>query len=669
MSQTHSNPIEESSGLQFKYQLGFDARRNALLIRILDGEKSVTRFEKYGIHVLSLQDRYHSSSKLDPVHRHFVQHLLRFGKVDSWENIYVVPRAHAGYFLQRLSRFKNVASFIPSKPLAFSKQILVPQFQFKGKNFSQFELEVSLRDKEEGKKVSFEDLQVFSGSRTWILIKGVFFAVEDIDIEHLLESMNSKGFINLEGEAAAQFVEKDLEGLLERKLLQLPKSILLPSVERHLPKAQYEFSEEDSEEALTLKLHFLYGEHSLPPFEHEKNSLASVEKDKKVYLVCRRIGFEKDILERLQDQGFSRVGIDLFQNVGERALDFVSEKLPSFQNDSEVLGLSQLRRYRIDAYLGIDQLKVKKETRGMNWLGFDLKYQVGSWEVSFDFVRESLKAGKRYLRIPGGGVARIVEEDIRRLEETFEELGGRWNDQGLLEVQSFHAPYLDEMLQIDWKEESEFEKGIKSLRKLTEISETPLPENLKAVLRPYQHHGYSWMNFLHEHQFHGILADDMGLGKTLQALTFLKNLKDQKGSRPNLVLAPTSVVFNWAAEAEKFTPDLKVVQLSGIERKGMYDQIEGADLVLTSYAIFRRDAEILSKRDWRVVILDEAQYIKNFRSKTASLVKELKAEQRMALTGTPLENRLSELWSIIDFLIPNFLGNYSLFQRRYQKPI
>jgi SNF2 family DNA or RNA helicase len=177
------------------------------------------------------------------------------------------------------------------------------------------------------------------------------------------------------------------------------------------------------------------------------------------------------------------------------------------------------------------------------------------------------------------------------------------------------------------------------------------------------------MHFLHEHRFHGILADDMGLGKTVQALTYLQDWRSRWGSRPNLVLAPTSVVFNWVNEAKKFTPELKSLLLVGPKRKELFGKIEESDLILTSYALFRRDVKELTRFSWRTVILDEAQNIKNYRSKTALLVKELKAEQRWALTGTPLENRLSELWSIFDFLMPNFLGNYPHFKRKYQQPI
>src|SRR5262250_3365813 len=161
----------------------------------------------------------------------------------------------------------------------------------------------------------------------------------------------------------------------------------------------------------------------------------------------------------------------------------------------------------------------------------------------------------------------------------------------------------------------------------------------------------------------------MGLGKTVQALALLQNARNVEGAAPSLVVAPTSVLPNWQREAERFTPGLRVFVWHGQDRRERVEDLAGADLVLTSYALARRDRDELQKRRWRYVLLDEAQNIKNAGSATAQACKALPADHRLALTGTPLENRLSELWSIFDFLMPGFLNAYTHFQRRYQKPI
>ena len=216
--------------------------------------------------------------------------------------------------------------------------------------------------------------------------------------------------------------------------------------------------------------------------------------------------------------------------------------------------------------------------------------------------------------------------------------------------------------------------SLKKLRKnLSEQKETakkPPPEGLQAELRPYQQVGYEWMATLAENDLHGILADDMGLGKTIQTLTLLLHSKAQSSETlPSLVIAPTSVVPNWAAEAKKFAPSLRVLTLSGPKRAKAYPAIPHADIVITSFALLQRDIEKLKKHSFKFAILDEAQLIKNPQAKVSIAARQLKALHRLCLSGTPVENNLTELWSLFHFLIPGFLGDLSAFRTRYQNPI
>jgi hypothetical protein len=194
---------------------------------------------------------------------------------------------------------------------------------------------------------------------------------------------------------------------------------------------------------------------------------------------------------------------------------------------------------------------------------------------------------------------------------------------------------------------------------------------LQATLRDYQLAGFQWMQFLARHGLHGILADDMGLGKTLQTLAHILTEKQSGHSRglPVLVVAPTSVVPNWRAEALKFTPDLRVLVLNGPERKKYFRSIPHADLVLTSFALLQRDIEKLAQVPFHLVVLDEAQYIKNPRSKMAQAACRLDARARLCLSGTPIENHLGELWSLMHFLVPGFLGSEDTFNKRFRTPI
>jgi hypothetical protein len=193
---------------------------------------------------------------------------------------------------------------------------------------------------------------------------------------------------------------------------------------------------------------------------------------------------------------------------------------------------------------------------------------------------------------------------------------------------------------------------------------------VQATLRHYQLDGLAWMDFLRRARLGGVLADDMGLGKTLQALTLLQGELDAgRLTKPSLVIVPTSLIGNWQAEAQRFVPELKLLVLHGSQRMQQFARIGQAHLVITSYPLAVRDAQILAEQEWHYLMLDEAQRIKNARSQAASAVKGLRAQHRLCLSGTPLENHMGELWSLIDFVCPGLLGNEKQFRDHYRNPI
>lgn len=196
------------------------------------------------------------------------------------------------------------------------------------------------------------------------------------------------------------------------------------------------------------------------------------------------------------------------------------------------------------------------------------------------------------------------------------------------------------------------------------------PEGLGITLRSYQQQGLAWLQYLRAHQLGGILADDMGLGKTAQALAHvLMEKQSGKLDRPALVVVPTSLVFNWQAEAARVAPDLRVLALQGPQRSDWFNKLGEFDLVLATYPLVWRDVEVLRGQLFHLLILDEAQTVKNPRSRSALAIRELQARHRLCLTGTPMENHLGELWAQFDFLMPGFLGDWGSFQRRWRDPI
>jgi len=265
----------------------------------------------------------------------------------------------------------------------------------------------------------------------------------------------------------------------------------------------------------------------------------------------------------------------------------------------------------------------------------------------------------------------IETKQIEPILKTIIELFDKKQGDDSLKISPYDAHLVDFMDDdVIWRGSREILELSQKLKDFKGIKEAKPPKALNATLREYQQEGLNWLNFLHEFKFGGILADDMGLGKTIQTLAHLSRLKEQdKLQKPSLIVMPTSLVANWKNEAKKFTPNLSVLILHGNERAKYFDEIGNYDIVLTTYALVTRDEEVLLKHSFSYIILDEAQKIKNPKTKMAIAIKKLHSEYRLALSGTPIENHLGELWSIFSFLMPGFLDTLSFFRNYYQTPI
>lgn len=249
----------------------------------------------------------------------------------------------------------------------------------------------------------------------------------------------------------------------------------------------------------------------------------------------------------------------------------------------------------------------------------------------------------------------------------------RLSSSGRLRFSKLDAARLAELehaMSMQWSGGEELLDIGSKLNEFGGVKRVDVPKGLRATLRDYQVDGLSWLQFLREYGFAGILADDMGLGKTIQTLAHILIEKEAgRLDRPALVIAPTSLMSNWQEEAARFAPDLSVLLLQGKARLPRFDQIAEHDLVLTTYALLPRDEEMLLAHEYHMVILDESQYIKNMRSKSAQAAGMLRTRHRLCLTGTPLENHLGELWSQFHFLLPSLLGNEKGFNADFRNPI
>ncbi len=300
-------------------------------------------------------------------------------------------------------------------------------------------------------------------------------------------------------------------------------------------------------------------------------------------------------------------------------------------------------------------------------------------ELSQEELTELLSAyaaKKRYHRLKDGSFISMEQNELDQLDALFEAAHVPLKEfiSGHMHLPQYRALYLDRVLEehdgIISQRSRHFRELIKSFKTISDSDYEP-PESLAGVLRPYQRAGYQWLMTLYECGFGGILADDMGLGKTLQMIALFEQLRLTRPETTQLVICPTSLVYNWIDELHRFAPEIKALAVAGTRgaREALLSQAGNQHVLVTSYDQFKRDVADYEALNIHVAVLDEAQFIKNQASAAAKSVKALRCAHRFAMTGTPVENRLSELWSIFDFLMPGFLYGYETFRRELESPI
>lgn len=339
--------------------------------------------------------------------------------------------------------------------------------------------------------------------------------------------------------------------------------------------------------------------------------------------------------------------------------------------------------YSSDEFSRMKSAKHKLSKMGISMLPDDNFLQI---EFSYDDVSgEELRAifysyrqKKKYHRLADGSFIDLTDEDFIKSANLLDNMNLTYRDfdkNGHLKVAKSHAVYFDfvpEELGIVTQKDSAFKEFITQLLS-SDYEEIPVPKEITIPLRTYQKNGFNWLRMLAKNKFGGILADDMGLGKTLQAITYMTSILNETdfSETPFLVVCPTSLLYNWQDEVEHYSPKIRTRIIHGTpeEREAMLKNKEPVDLYITSYPLLRRDLDWYKDKMFHTVFIDEAQFIKNALTGNARSVKELKSSVRFALTGTPIENSLSELWSIFDFVLPGYLFTYSKFAKQYERPV
>lgn len=513
-----------------------------------------------------------------------------------------------------------------------------------------------------GEKLDFQyqEAEIVCNQPAWMLLHNELFTFnKDVD-GRKLKPFLKKWYISISKATEKTYFEKFVPGLVEKYDVYARGFDIL--TEKHAP--HFTLTVNNSGGVITSALHVTYDRFvlSLDPDNRVKAVMENHEDEYTFFRVVRRQDAEREILDFMESLNPGD-GLWKWEYMEEQqGLAWLSENVARI----EEMGI-EVRQKNKDNRFNFNRPEINLETTEVgDWFDIKAVVVIGKFHIPFLKFRGHILKGKRDYILPDGTIAILPDtwfSEYRHLMEVAES-----KEDDTISIRKYQAGLLK--FEESGPGMNGFGKKLRELMESEEIGEDQeLPKGVKAELRTYQKQGYDWLHFLKGFSFGGILADDMGLGKTLQTLTLMLREKEQGNETPSLIVMPTSLIYNWLSEAKKFTPDLKVHVHTGVNRSKDPAKFSKYDLILTTYGLVRQDLKQLKPFPFHYIILDESQMIKNPASKTAKAVKELIANHRLSLSGTPLENSLMDLWSQMSFLNPGLLGSEAFFKNFYCTPI
>ncbi|MCJ7689570.1 MAG: DEAD/DEAH box helicase, partial [Clostridiaceae bacterium] len=420
-------------------------------------------------------------------------------------------------------------------------------------------------------------------------------------------------------------------------------------------------------ENIEVKIAFKYGDTEINPFNSETNSAQEGR------VLIRDIEKEMEIINLFHQFGFVNTNMGFEVTDENVLLEFLVSGLEKLRSVAQVYYSEEFKKIKVHGNSSYkSNIKLNKE----NLLEFSFSID-GVDKTELREVFAALKEKRKYYRLKNDSFVLLDSNNLLKVAQMIEYLNIKDSDvsKNSIILSKYNAIYIEEKLkreQMDFVDTNKKFKELVSAVKDIKEFKAQVPKSLDIIMRPYQKVGFKWLKTLASCGFGGILADEMGLGKTLEAIAFIQSeVEENENKQPSLVVCPTSLVYNWKDEIEKFAPTLNCIVVSGnkSQREEQKQNINDTDVVITSYALIRRDLYDYENVEFRYCFLDEAQQIKNFNSLNAHSVKSINALGKFALTGTPIENSLTELWSIFDFIMPGYLLNLNAFTKKYEVPI
>ncbi|WP_367864863.1 SNF2-related protein [Pedobacter sp. WC2423] len=518
----------------------------------------------------------------------------------------------------------------------------------------------------------FKEAQIVSNQPAWLLLNDVlYFFEQDIEGKKLFPFLN-KRYITIPTAKEETYFEKFVAPLIEKYHVYAEGFDI--QTEKHEPTAILKVIYIEGGVS-QLQLYFKYGAHVFA-LGNEKKVTVHLEKQENNYIftrVKRDTVWEKHKYTELTKLGLKKTSA-IFYNLELAAADTEDKAYGILNWVNEHIEQLAAKGYTIEQSTGQKKFlfassKIDFEIKEDNdWFDINAIVYFGIHPVPFISLKQHILHKKREFPLPDGTIAIIPEKWFSQYGSLFSlSDGGK-----MLKLKKHHIGLINDLAG-DGIANVTLQRKLQKLNDFENIDDVQMPVHFKGELRSYQKAGYNWFSFLREYNFGGCLADDMGLGKTIQTLAMLQKLKEEDELNhthsTSLIIMPTSLIYNWLAEAKKFTPKLKILAHTGSTRNKDVSHFIKYDIVITTYGITRVDVNEIQDFYFNYIILDESQNIKNPSSKSFKSVRQLKSRHRLILSGTPVENSVGDLWTQLTFLNPGLLGTQGFFNEEYVQAI